>query len=130
MFSLKTLKDAVHGMTDDTGTRLDGIKMKIKLALISNSPRDITARVDAAISRIDDSVFSQISKHVDVPAPSTDGRHPSAQVISSCIPSLGQTFQAMVKIARIFGDASPSCLPHIAALTIVLQNLSTRLTQY
>ncbi|ETW83639.1 hypothetical protein HETIRDRAFT_312340 [Heterobasidion irregulare TC 32-1] len=105
--------DAAFDMTDDSGNMLDGIQIKIKLALISHSPRDITDRVDAAISRLDDSILSQISKHVNISESVTDGVYSSTQMISSCIPALGQTFQAMVKIARIFGDASPSYLPPI-----------------
>ena len=109
MYQLKILVDAGFDMTDGAGTRLEGIKITIKLTLISDSPGDLMGRVDAAISRLDDSVlFSQISKHIDMFAPMAKVGYSSAEAIYTCIPSLGQTFQAIVNIARIFGNVSTS----------------------
>lgn len=106
MYRLKYLIDAALDMIDETGAQLDDIKIKIKLTLVSDSPRDLMGRVDAAISRLDDSVFSQISKQIDMFAPMTKLGHSSAQAVYTCIPSLGRTFQAIVNIARTFGDVS------------------------
>ena len=106
MYLLNIILDTGFDMIDDTGTRLDGIKIKIKLTLISDSPRDLMGRVDAAISRLDDSVLSQISRHVDRFTPMTKFDDSAAQVVDTCIPSLGQTFKVIVNIARTFGDVS------------------------
>ena len=66
-------------------------------------------RVDAAISRLDDSLFLKISKfNNDASAIMATGANSSVEAVVSCIPSLGQAFEAVVKIARTFSDVCPS----------------------
>ena len=104
--------DAAMDLLDDTGVVIADVKLKILLSLVSDSAQDTMGRVDAAISRLDDSIFSKIYKSVDASATVATGAYSSAEAASSCIPSLGQVFEAVVKMARTFSDVRPSHHPH------------------
>ncbi|ETW83637.1 hypothetical protein HETIRDRAFT_170086 [Heterobasidion irregulare TC 32-1] len=110
--------NAAFDMTDEAGNRLDGIKIKIQLALISKPPQDIMRKVDAAISRLDDSVLPQISNSVAASPSAIEGSYTSSDDISTCIPSLGQAFASTVKIARKSGSPSPQGLVRSLALNV------------
>ena len=126
IFKLKVSQDAAFDMTDEAGTRLDGIKIKIQLALISKPPQDIVRKVDAAISHLDDSVLSQISNAVAASPSAIVGSYTPSDYINNCIPSLGQAFASTVKIARKFGHASLFYVPFILNN---VYNLCIRLTR-
>ena len=104
--------DAAMDLLDDTGVVIAGVKLKVVLSLVSDSAQDTMGRVDAAISRLDDTLFSMISQSADASATVATGAYSSAEAVSSCIPSLGQAFEAVVKIARTFSDVRPSHLTH------------------
>ena len=104
--------DAAMDLLDDAGVAISGVKIKVLLSLVSDSAQDTMGRVDAAISRLDDSIFSKIYKSVDASATVATGAYSSAEAASSCIPSLGQVFEAVVKMARTFSDVRPSHHPH------------------
>ena len=104
--------DAAMDLLDDAGVAISGVKIKVLLSLVSDSAQDTMGRVDAAISRLDDSIFSKIYKSVDASATAATGAYSSAEAASSCIPSLGQVFEAVVKMARTFSDVRPSHHPH------------------
>ena len=104
--------DAAMDLLDDAGVAISGVKIKVLLSLVSDSAQDTMGRVDAAISRLDDSIFSKIYKSVDASATVATGAYSSAEAASSCIPSLGQAFEAAVKFSRTFSDVRPSHLSH------------------
>lgn len=101
---------AALDLKDTSGAPLVGVKIKVKLALVSDVPEDTMSRVDAAISRLDNSLFSKISEEIDASATVAMGTYPAVEMVSSCIPPLGQAFEAIVKIARTSSDV---CLSHL-----------------
>ena len=101
--------DVALDLLDDTGIPIADLNVKINLSLVSDSAQDTMGRVDAAISRLDDSLFLKIPKfNNDASAIMATGANSSVEAVVSCIPSLGQAFEAVMKIARTFSDVRPS----------------------
>ena len=102
-------------LKDITGAHLASVKIKVQLELVSDSQQDTIHEVDAAISRLDNALFSKIPEDIDASAIAVKAAYSSTEMASSCIPSLGQVFETVVKIARTFSDV---CLSHIFNINI------------